>query len=71
MQELRDMLIGRGAALVGFADLRGLPADVRDGLPCGVCIAAALNPQIVAGIADGPTLEYQVEYRRVNACTQG
>jgi epoxyqueuosine reductase QueG len=67
MQELKEMLLSRGAALVGFADVRPLAPDARDGLPAGVSFAVPLDPAIVAGIADGPTLEYRDEYVRVNA----
>jgi epoxyqueuosine reductase QueG len=64
--ELADLLGDRGAALVACADLRPLPAEVRQGLPLGLCIGVALTPSIVAGIVDGPTREYALEYERVN-----
>jgi len=64
---LREMLSGRGAAWVGFADLAPVPAEARADLPRGLSLALALNPRIVAGIADGPTDEYYEEYRRLNA----
>lgn len=58
MESLREMLLSQGAALVGYADLRPLPAEIREGLPCGVAIAVALDPTVVAGIQGGPTREY-------------
>jgi epoxyqueuosine reductase len=64
--ELECLLADQGAALVGCADLRPLPAEVRDGLPLGICIGVILSPSIVAGIADGPTRQYAAEYERVN-----
>ena len=67
MESLRQLLLSQGAALVGYADLGPLPAEVRDGMPCGVSIAVALNPVIVTGIHRGPTREYYDEYCRVNA----
>jgi epoxyqueuosine reductase QueG len=51
---------------VGFADLQELPSDVRQGYPSGVSLGVALNPAIIARIADGPTQEYEAEYHRVN-----
>ncbi|MCG3181648.1 MAG: Epoxyqueuosine reductase [Phycisphaerae bacterium] len=64
--ELRAMLIARGAARVGFADLEFLPAETRGGLPRGVAILAALDPKIIAGITGGPTRVYFGEYERAN-----
>ena len=36
---LRDELLCHGADLVSVGDLSSLPADVREGLPMGVCVA--------------------------------
>ena len=66
MDELKEMLLSRGAAMVGFADLRELAPEVRAEMPRGVSFAVALDPQIIAGIATGPTAEYREEYVRVN-----
>lgn len=63
---LTQSLLHRGAALVGFADLSEIPAEARHGLRFGVSIAARLNPVIVAGIRNGPNVEYYAEYIRVN-----
>jgi epoxyqueuosine reductase QueG len=65
--EIAGLLQERGADLVGFADLRVLPAPSRHNLPHAVAFAVALSPEIVAGIKDGPTKEYHAEYERVNA----
>jgi epoxyqueuosine reductase len=67
MDALIRLLVARGAALVGFADLATLPLEARAGLPRGVSIAVALNPGIVAEIEAGPTLAYSAEYDRTNA----
>jgi epoxyqueuosine reductase len=64
--ELRENLISKGASLVGFADLKNIPPDVRDNLPYGISIAVALSPQIITEIGYGPTKEYYAEYQRVN-----
>jgi epoxyqueuosine reductase QueG len=67
MDGLARVLDERGAALVAYGDLTGLPSDVREGLPRGISIAVALNPRIIAGISAGPTREYHAEYGRANA----
>ncbi len=67
MEGIEELLRDMGAALVGFADLRALPEEVRQGLPFGISLAVALDPRIIAGIEAGPTAEYYAEYERVNA----
>jgi epoxyqueuosine reductase QueG len=64
--ELRKFLLSSGAGMVGYADLTGLPADIRENLPCGISIAVALSPFIISRITDGPTLEYYQEIKRAN-----
>jgi epoxyqueuosine reductase len=64
--EITNLMISRGASLVGFADLREIDADARNGMPFGVSIAVALNPLIIAGINDGPNKQYYQEYQRAN-----
>ena len=66
MDELKQMLLKRGATLVGYADLTLLSPEARENMPFGISIAVALNPGIVARIQSGPTKEYYAEYRRVN-----
>ena len=66
MERLRELLLARGAALVGFADLGELWTDVRFHLPRGISIAVAINPRIIAQIETGPTRQYFDEYKRVN-----
>ena len=65
--EITGFLQAKGANLVGFADLSALPVFARRNLPRAVAFAVALAPEIVAGIKDGPTVEYHAEYERVNA----
>jgi len=64
--ELKALLGSHGADIIGFADLREIAPEIRDGLPFGVSIAIALNPQIVSEIQEGPTKQYYAEYERVN-----
>lgn len=66
-ERLRKELVSEGAALVGFADLRGLPEEVRQALPFGIAIAVTLYPEIIAGIGSGPTRDYHTEYQRANS----
>jgi len=65
--ELTEMLISRGAAMVGFAGLGEISDDLRMGLPTGISIGAAFSRDILAGIAEGPTVEYYAEDQRVRA----
>ena len=67
MHDLIAILTSRGAALVGFADMGAVPSELRAGLPRAVSIAAALDPAVVAGIANGPTREYVANYSTRNA----
>jgi epoxyqueuosine reductase len=60
------LLKSEGADIVGFADLRSLPADVREDYPYGISIAVALDPQIIKQIINGPDRNYFLEYRRAN-----
>ncbi|MFO8060223.1 MAG: epoxyqueuosine reductase [Bacillota bacterium] len=64
--KLRKSAVNAGAVLVGFADLSQLPQRPRQFMICGVSVAVALDPEIVAGIGDGPSLAYVEEYERVN-----
>jgi epoxyqueuosine reductase QueG len=66
LDELSSELQSHGAALIGFADLREIPASVRLNYSFGISIAAALNPSIVSDIQTGPTLTYRTEYERAN-----
>ena len=55
-----------GASVVGFADLSPLPEAATGGLKSGISVGVALNPEVVAGLAAGPTARYHAEYGRVN-----
>jgi epoxyqueuosine reductase len=64
---LKKKLIEKGASIVGFADLASVPAQARKDLPYGIVFGVALDPSIVLGIKDGPTMEYYNEYKRLNS----
>lgn len=65
-EQLKTALTEAGASLVGFADLSGLPAGQRAGFGYGISVAAALDPDVINGIGNGPTKEYYDEYYRLN-----
>ena len=64
--QIESQLVEEGASLVGFADVSGLPADVRDHMKSAISIAVALDVSVVSEISDGPTRQYYHEYKRVN-----
>lgn len=64
--EIEELLISRGAGIVKFADLREIPSEMRSDLPVGISIAVALDPDIIAGIRNGPNHAYYQEYQRIN-----
>jgi epoxyqueuosine reductase len=66
-EQLGSRLTEHGAGIVACADLVSLPADVRKGLPQGICIGVPLKPEIVTEIKGGPTSQYAAEYDRVNS----
>lgn len=55
-----------GADLVGIGDLTELPADVRCGMPVGICVAVKYPKEVIRGITDMPTKEYYEYYNRLN-----
>jgi epoxyqueuosine reductase len=64
--EIKTKLTEAGVCLVGFADISGLPADVRCSMRFAISIAVALDASIIKAIADGPTERYYQEYKRAN-----
>ena len=63
---LKDELLCHGADLAGFGDLTALPAEVREGLPVGVCVAVKYPKEVIRGIAALPTREYYEYYDKLN-----
>jgi hypothetical protein len=61
------LLKDSGADLVGIGDLRGLPAEIRQGLPVGISVAVAYPAEVIVGIAALPTQEYSDWYDTLNA----
>lgn len=63
--ELKQLLIGQGAALVGFGDISELVKD--NDMKYGVSVVVRMTPDIVKGIENGPTEKYYLEYKRLNS----
>ena len=61
---LEQTLREAGAALVGFGDLGGICPPP---LTTGVSVAVPLPPDVLEGIAEGPTLAYLEAYHALNA----
>jgi epoxyqueuosine reductase QueG len=64
--QIEHELLGKGANLIGFADMSSLPDQFTGGFLRAVSIAAALRPAVIQRISKGPTKEYFAEYERVN-----
>ncbi len=62
-EEIINLMKENGANLVGFSDLSSIKDDE---LNIGVCVAVAINKDIIEGIKDGPNIEYFGEYNKVN-----
>ncbi|MDR2514526.1 MAG: epoxyqueuosine reductase [Christensenellaceae bacterium] len=67
MEELRSFLQGRGAKLVGFADLR----EFAQSYPFGVALALPLPKGVLRGIEGGPKRDYFEAYHALNAELDG
>lgn len=64
---LRNWLMEEGCAVVGFADLTGVPEAVRLALPRAVVVGMALDSAVIDGIRQGPTKAYFDLYTQTNA----
>jgi len=65
-EDLKRVLLGQGAALVGAGSLMELPREAREDLPRAVSIGVAYEPDIIKGIVKGPTAAYYEAYKNVN-----
>ena len=64
--DLKQLLLEKGASLVGFGDISELVIDEEKDMKCGVSVAVSMTPSIVKSIENGPTEEYYLEYKRLN-----
>jgi epoxyqueuosine reductase QueG len=65
-REVTETLMGLGASIVRFADIREVPPEPREFLDYAVVIGLTLDPKIVAEVVNGPTKLYEMEYRSKN-----
>ena len=65
-KEIKENLLYKGAAIVGFANLSEFPAEIRNSYRYGISIAVELNPKSVVNIGKGSNLEYYEDYKRAN-----
>jgi epoxyqueuosine reductase len=63
---IRRHLVPAENYIYGFADLTGLIDKKFTGYNYGISIGRKLDHSIVENIADGPTKEYYVHYRKIN-----
>ncbi|MCK9358075.1 MAG: 4Fe-4S binding protein [Dehalococcoidia bacterium] len=67
---LSEWMETHGISLWGTADLRGFPTpelDTGKRFPVGLSFAIPVNPQVMAGIRNGPNEAYADEYTRLNS----
>lgn len=65
--ELKQLLLGQGAAVVGFGDISELINKQECDMKYGVSVVVSMTPSIVKNIENGPTEEYYLEYKRLNS----
>jgi len=63
---IKTELLSHGADIAGFADLRSLPSEQRQGFPNGIAVAIKLPKEVVKGIMEMPTKEYYDQYNSIN-----
>ncbi len=65
-QELKTLLLEKGADLVGFGDLEEISGEAATLTHC-ISMVVRIPREIVLGITDGPTTEYFEAYHSLNA----
>jgi len=63
---ITDLLESEGVSVYGFADLRSLPVEQRDGYDYGIVIGLPWDKDVLLGIENGPTPAYHANYDRLN-----
>jgi epoxyqueuosine reductase QueG len=64
--EVKEELRRLGADIVGIGDISILPPEVRKNMIYGIAVAISLDPDVIKGIEYGPTMEYYLEYDKLN-----
>ena len=62
---VEEILKDRNLALIGFADISGIDAEIRYGYQYGICIAIALK--VFPSTTSEPSKDYYDEYKAVSA----
>jgi epoxyqueuosine reductase QueG len=65
-ETLTELFEDQGVDIFGFASLRELPVEQRDGFDFGIVVGFALDKPVLLGIEDGPTPAYLENYNRLN-----
>ncbi|MDR1754640.1 MAG: 4Fe-4S binding protein [Eubacterium sp.] len=63
---IESKLQDEGADIVGFGDLTALPSEVRKKFPVGISVAVKYPTEVIRGISDFPTSEYNKWYINLN-----
>ena len=63
---IKDELLCHGADLVGVGDLTELPPEARQHMPVGISVAVKYPDEVIRGIAELPTQEYNDWYIKLN-----
>ncbi len=63
---VKQILKSKGADLFGFADITSIASNVRYDLPNAIAFAVSLNPEHIAAIPFGASMEYINEVDRVS-----
>ena len=64
--DVKDVIQQLGADIVGIGDITMLPSKVRCNMTFGIAVAVAIDPEVIKGIQDGPTMEYRIAYDKLN-----
>jgi epoxyqueuosine reductase QueG len=65
-RELKEELQRLGADICGIGDITILPEQSRNNMTYGIAVAVAIDPVVIMGIKEGPTLEYCDSYDKLN-----
>jgi len=65
-RNIKNKLYDKGASLVGFADLRSLPANVRENFDFGIAILLAYTKEAMSDNLSGDMSRYHREWAGVN-----
>ncbi len=68
---IKELIPHEGEYLLGFADLRDVPAHKYKGYDYAIVIGKKLADRIVAGIVSGPNQEYLDHYHETNGILSG